>query len=561
VSSDITRRQLLRAAGVGFGVAAASPLVGLDKALGGPLFVGPHATIVLKLANVRIGSIEEELLLGGFDDTHAIPAPGQIEVLLWPGDQSRLEKLGLDYEITCEDVLARDMAIARATSDTRPKGLKAVPGERGGYRRWADYVSDMDQLATDHPDLARVFALPEPTLEGRIVYGIEIAANVMREDGRPVFHMDGCHHSREWPAGEMPMMFAFDLIEGYGVDPRTTELMEKLRFIIVPVMNVDGFMESREAPIDNSGTSAAPFATMAYWRKNRRSFTGVTAPMIMKNPDAYGVDPNRNYAYQWGDGDGGSSSTQTNETHRGSAPFSEPESRNIRSLVMSRQTTGMLTHHTHGELCMRPWGWTWDDTADEQMQFDLGAQMTAINGYQNIKARGLYLTSGGSRDWTYGSTGCITYTFEHGRAFHAAYLSTIPAMYEKNREPFFILAGAAADPSLHAVLRGRVTDATGRPIQGRISIQKTLTNPAWLHGDGSAPGGVQETSEDLATSMVTEPDGSFVYHVNPSRRLWLDGGADETYEVSLAADGAGAETRSVIVSRGDDIDLGEIALS
>jgi hypothetical protein len=43
--------------------------------------------------------------------------------------------------------------------------------------------------------------------------------------------------------------------------------------------------------------------------------------------------------------------------------------------------------------------------------------------------------------------------------------------------------------------------------------------------------------------------------------LWLDGGADETYEVSLAADGAGAETRSVIVSRGDDIDLGEIALS
>ncbi len=560
MSSDISRRKVLRAAGIGLGATAASGFLGIDKALGSTLFAGPHATAVLKLANVRIRSINDELALGAFDDTHAIPAPGHLEVLLWPGDQARMEELGLDYEITCEDVLARDMAIARATTDRRPPGLKSLPGERTAYRRWTDYVADMNQLATAHPDLARVFALPEPTLEGRIVYGIEIGANVTRQDGRPVMHMDGCHHSREWPAGEMPMMFAFELVEGYGNDARTTELMEKLRFIFVPVMNVDGFMESREAPIDNSNTAVAPFATMAYWRKNRRSFSGVTAPMIMKNPDAYGVDPNRNYAYQWGDGDGGSSSTQTAETHRGAAPFSEPESRNIRSLVMARQTTGMLTHHTHGRLCMRPWGWTWDDSADEQMQFDLGAEMTAINGYQNIKARGLYLTSGGSRDWTYGSTGCITYTFEHGSAFHASYLSTIPAMYQLNREPFFILTAAAADTTQHAILRGRVTDGTGAPVAATVSITKTFTNPAWLHGDGTAPGGVEETTETLATSMVAEPDGSFEYHVNPSRRLWLEGGENEAYEVTVSA-GASEHKRSVAVSRGDVVDLGDVTLS
>ncbi|MGH2693068.1 MAG: M14 family zinc carboxypeptidase, partial [Actinomycetota bacterium] len=340
----MNRRDFIRLAGAGAGALAGASLLG-GRALAAPAYTGVHAATTLKLANVRIRSMEDELLLGAFDDTHAIPGPGLVEVLLWPGDQAKLEALGLDFEITVDDVVARDLAAQRAFADARPAGVPVAPGERTAYRRMADYNTDMTALAQQHPDLARTFVLPLPTLEGRLVYGIEIAANVTRNDGRPVFHMDGCHHSREWPAAEMPMMFAFDLVEGYGVDARTTDLLDRARVIIVPVMNVDGFIESRDAPVDNSATAVAPFATMAYWRKNRRSFTNTTVPVIMKNPDAYGVDPNRNYAYQWGDNGGGSSSTQTDETHRGSAPFSEPEAKNIRGLVMSRQTTGMLTHH------------------------------------------------------------------------------------------------------------------------------------------------------------------------------------------------------------------------
>jgi hypothetical protein len=436
-----------------------------------------------------------------------------------------------------------------------------MPGERTAYRRIADYNADMQALAAQRPDLARVFVLPERTLEGRFVYGIEIASNVTRNDGRPVYHMDGCHHSREWPAGEMPMMFAFDLVEGHGKDARTTELLDNLRVIIVPVMNVDGFIESREAAVDNELTGLAPFVTMAYWRKNRRSFAGATVPMIMKNPDAYGVDPNRNYAYQWGDNDGGSSGTQTDETMRGAAPFSEPEARNIRSLVMQRQTTGMLTHHTSGELCMRPWGWTWDLTPDNELQFEIGAEMTAINKYRNIQARGLYLTSGGSRDWTYGATGCITYTFEHHpNAFHAEYMSTIPTMYNKNREPFFILAREAADPRNHALLRGSIVDGNGNPLAGSVEVRKTMSSPAWFHGDGTAPGGVRTTQDSLKTSMDTGGDGAFTYHVNPSKRLWLEGAENEAYEVTIASPGKQAVTRTVALSRGDSHDLGTIQM-
>jgi zinc carboxypeptidase len=557
----MTRRDFFRMAGAGAGALAGASLLG-GRALAAPTYTGVHAgTTTLKLANVRIRSIDDELLLGYFDDTHAIPGPGLVEVLLWPGDQAKLEAAGLEFEITVEDVVARDQAAHMALADARPANVPVAPGERTAYRRIADYNADMQLLAQQHPDLARTFVLPNQTLEGRLVYGIEIAANVTRNDGRPVYHMDGCHHSREWPAGEMPMMFAFDLIEGYGVDARTTDLLDRMRVVIVPVMNVDGFVESRDAAVDNSNTAVAPVVTMAYWRKNRRSFTGATIPVVMKNPDAYGVDPNRNYSYQWGDNEGGSSSTQVDETMRGAAPFSEPESRNIRSLVMARQTTGMLTHHTHGRLCMRPWGWTWDESPDNELQFEIGEEIVAVNHYQNIQARGLYLTSGGSRDWTYGATGCITYTFEHGTAFHPPYLSTIPAMYNLNREPFFTLFREAADPSNHGILKGKVVGANGQPLAATITVHKEMSSPAWFHGNGTAPGGVRTTPDTLHTSMETGSSGVFDYHVNPSRRPWLEGAENEAYQVMISAEGKQPHAQEIVVSRGDVVDLGTVQLS
>ena len=55
----------------------------------------------------------------------------------------------------------------------------------------------------------------------------------------------GVHHAREWPSGELSIEFAVDLVESFGVSPRLTQLLRQVRVIIVPVLNVDGFEQSR----------------------------------------------------------------------------------------------------------------------------------------------------------------------------------------------------------------------------------------------------------------------------------------------------------------------------
>ncbi|MDP9406072.1 MAG: hypothetical protein M3O86_05665 [Actinomycetota bacterium] len=81
--------------------------------------------------------------------------------------------------------------------------LLGQPGETatGDYRHLADFEADMRKLVERSPDKARLLTLPFKTLEGRVVYGIEIATDVDRRDGRPVF--SGAHVDQTY-RGDVP---------------------------------------------------------------------------------------------------------------------------------------------------------------------------------------------------------------------------------------------------------------------------------------------------------------------------------------------------------------------
>jgi hypothetical protein len=521
----------------------------------------------LSLVRVKVDNRTEGMFIAHhFDETHVYD-PGYVHVLLWAGDRAELDAFGYSYETLIEDVVAHDRALfeqAEATATPVP-----LPGpDRDSYRALADYNTELQRLAKKNPSMVDLFKLKHLTHEDREVFGIEIARNVKSDDGRPVFYVDGVHHAREWPAGEYPMIFAHYLVDKYGKDDEVTRLLNQGRVIIVPIMNVDGFDFSRSSVLGAQSNVDAAHGTAcgiahceAYWRKNRLSYTGLTVPVVQKNPDAYGVDPNRNYSYHWG---GGGSSNSTlpagDQTYRGAEPQSEPETKNISELLLKKSVTSIITNHTYSRLVLRPWGDTSRPSPDEDYLFALGARMSkAMGGYQNIKGIQLYITTGTMSEWGYGTFGIPSYTFEHGRAFHPPYTGCesdcVEAEWKGVMKALMIAGEAALDERAHGVVTGRVENGAGRAVEATLTVTKKFANPL-------APNNpIGKDSWPHAYKNTIDASGAFEWHLPPSTRPHLkEQGKTETYRLTISADGLGSKTFTFVLKQGQKLNLGTIRL-
>jgi Zinc carboxypeptidase len=457
----------------------------------------------------------------GLDLTEHGDADSVDVVLYGEPDARRLREAGFTYTVRIADLAARDQQNRRA--DERYAAGTAVsplPSGRDSYRYLSDYETELARLAQDYPNLARPLTLNHRSWEGRAVVGIEITKDPAAKDGKPVFALLGTHHAREWPSAELTMEFAYDLLRNYGTDARTTALVDATRTIIVPVVNPDGFVVSREA---RPGPASQEFSTHDFEmkRKNCRDAVGTCD----RRTRLSGVDPNRNYGGLWGGP--GASTSPSSDVYRGPSPFSEPETRNIRELVASRQVVMLVSNHTYSNLVLRVPG-TVDQgfPHDEPEQASLGALMASRNGYDSIPGFGLYDTTGTTEDWTFWTAGAFSYTFEIGPAeFHppfetgviAEYLGLAPASGAGkggNRAAFYDALEAAAAPSLHGVVKG------SSPPGSRLTLSKTFqtsTSPVCLD-DFCTNTGPAQTFDDVLSSEMVSTGQTFEWHVNPSTR-------------------------------------------
>jgi carboxypeptidase T len=107
-----------------------------------------------------------------------------------------------------------------------------------------------------------------------------------------------------------------------------------------------------------------------------------------------------------------------NETYRGVAPFSEPETQAIRELVSTHDFSSSISYHSYSQLVLYPWGYTWDAPPHEdqlsEMAEDMANAIKEVYGqnYTAEQASDIYITSGGSDDWLYGSYNIAAFTIE-----------------------------------------------------------------------------------------------------------------------------------------------------
>jgi hypothetical protein len=137
---------------------------------------------------------------------------------------------------------------------------------------------------------------------------------------------------------------------------------------------------------------------------------------VDENGDVKGVDLNRNYGFEWGVDDQGSSPNANNDTYRGPSAFSEPETKAVRDFANQHQFQIALNYHTFGNLLIHPWGFS-DSATEEDATFKaLGNIMIEENNFTlgtGTETVG-YVVNGDSDDWMYGDAGIYAMTPEVG---------------------------------------------------------------------------------------------------------------------------------------------------
>ncbi len=232
------------------------------------------------------------------------------------------------------------------------------------------------------------------------------------------FWADGGLHARELPTVELMHSLIQTLVEGYGRDPQITYLLDHRELYVGLAMNPDG-REMVELG------AASPEGRPWEWRKNaHRERENCQWPPTTGSH--YGVDLNRNHSFKWQAP--GHSTEACEQTYRGRAPASEPETQAyagiLRRIFPDQRGPGdddvapedsmgaMINFHNYTSpgTMLYPWSWTEARAPNYEGLVAIARQYAEPLGYQ-IK-NSLYPVSGDARDWAYGELGIPGYVIE-----------------------------------------------------------------------------------------------------------------------------------------------------
>lgn len=563
---------------------------------------GPSATTTFRLSSITLpqlplgiaqllrvrGTRQQLASLGtaGLDVTEDQGAGWADVVVDGLADLTKVITSGLHYSVRVAN-LAKTFAADRAADRRYTARVGAtgspLPTGRTTYRTYDDVQTELKALVDQNPGLVRkqVFGT---SYQGREISGVEIAKNVNANDGRPIFFLMALHHAREWPSMEAAMEFAHLLVQDQG-DARIADLLARERIVILPIVNPDGFISSRGAFDVGDATGANPNVTLvesiapfgglfAYRRKNCDGELSPSLPCEL----AWGVDPNRNYGYNWGGS--GSSPDVTSQSYHGPGPRSEPETRAVWNFVRTHQVTTLITLHNVAALVLRPPGTSAAGKApDEAGLKALGDAMGKAAGYTSEYGYQLYDTAGTTEDDSYAATGGYGYTIEMGPPdgdFHMPYETGVvdewtgANSHSNNqgglREALLLAAGEAATDANHAILQGHAP--AGKVLRLHKGFQ-TMTSAYCKKGIDPVVSiglpaicltGMQPpiTLDDTLDSTTTVPSGgAYAWHIDQSTRPFVEAtGHREAYTLTCEQpDGTVLERLSLVIDRGQTVNL------
>lgn len=316
---------------------------------------------------------------------------------------TRVHNLGFNYVVLIPNVQeyyanqnnATDRILSPSTSSVAcgsgPNILTPTNwtlGSMGGFYTLAEIYWHMDNMASLYPNLVKpreAIDSSATTYQGRFVYWTRISDNPLVDENEPEGLYTAAHHARE-PAGVSQLiMYMYYLLENYATNPEIQYIVNNTELYFVPLVNPDGYYFNESTSPNGGGM----------WRKNR-----------FDNQDgSFGIDLNRNYSFNWGYDDFGSSPNTWDDTYRGPTPASESETQMIQSLCNAHTFKIAINYHTYSNLLICPWGYAPSTfTPDVSTYNSWGALLTSVNQYAFGTADQTvgYIVNGSSDDWMYG---------------------------------------------------------------------------------------------------------------------------------------------------------------
>lgn len=371
---------------------------------------GPEAIALLQRAGIDI-------------DHYRGKVGGRIEVVLSGAEMGLLRGTGLSYTVLVADVgeeIARRSPAAPAQLEEsarilRENGIESFGyGSMGGFYTYDEVSRKLDTLVMQHPQIVSPKIPIGASREGRTLWAVEVSDNPGEpEPGEHAVYFDALHHAREPMSMAVVMYYLCWLLDNYGTDLEATYLVDHRRILFVPVVNPDGYVYNQTTNPSGGGD----------WRKNRSyNFDG-----------SRGVDLNRNYGYQWGYDNVGSSPTPSSETYRGATEWSEPETRAVRDfVVVNTPAIGFTTHSVAGRY-LNPYGYT-DTVVAYEYYAEFAGDFSAQNGYLYGTVYQMldYNSNGTTRDWLHHDVNCYAWTPEIGGSGFWPPQSTIVPLAQEN---------------------------------------------------------------------------------------------------------------------------------
>lgn len=356
-----------------------------------------------RYARVRMHAEPQTLSALGLDIDHGEYRKGHsFTTDISYADIQKLKNHNIQYEVLIDDVIAYYQGQNRTAHTHKTNNASCLPtggynpadtvktptgftlGSMGGFFTYSEFIGHLNNLKSGYPSLVSKIDTIGYSIENRPILAFKISDNPNTNEPEPQVLYTAIHHARE-PAGLSALIFyAYYLVENYATNPEIQYLVNNRELYFIPMVNPDGYVHNQVTNPTGGGM----------WRKNRRN-----------NGGSYGVDLNRNYGFHWGYDDIGSSPNPSDNTYRGTAPFSEPEIQAVRNFCQAKNIKIALNYHTYGNLLIYPWGYLPSYFTPDSAQFvEYGKLMTQVNNYtygtgdQTVG----YVVNGDSDDWMYG---------------------------------------------------------------------------------------------------------------------------------------------------------------